>query len=147
MSLPLLVREVMTPNVISVESSSTVRDAAQVMIERGIGSVIVTEAGRPVGIMTERDVLRRVVVKGLDPSKTKVEEVMSSPLVTIRADAYITFKISPWDVAAGILLVEEAGGRVSDFKGNEWKLRKSDLIISNGRLHEKILEIIKKEKI
>jgi len=80
----------MTPNVISVESSSTVRDAAQVMIERGIGSVIVTEAGRPVGIMTERDVLRRVVVKGLDPSKTKVEEVMSSPLVTIRADAYIT---------------------------------------------------------
>jgi len=64
-----------------------------------------------------------------------------------RADAYITFKISPWDVAAGILLVEEAGGRVSDFKGNEWKLKKSDLIISNGKLHEKILEIIKKEKI
>ena len=90
MSLPILVREVMSPSVISVESSATVRDAAQVMIEREIGSVIVTEAGRPVGIMTERDVLRRVVVKGLDPTKTKVGEVMSSPLVTIKADAYIT---------------------------------------------------------
>ena len=90
MSLPILVREVMSPSVISVESSATVRDAAQVMIEREIGSVIVTEAGRPVGIMTERDVLRRVMVKGLDPTKTKVGEVMSSPLVTIKADAYIT---------------------------------------------------------
>jgi CBS domain-containing protein len=89
MSLPLLVREVMTPSVISVEASSSVRDAAQVMIERGVGSVIVMEAGRPVGILTERDVLRRVVVKGLDPVKTKVGEVMSSPLVTVRADAYM----------------------------------------------------------
>jgi malate dehydrogenase (oxaloacetate-decarboxylating) len=87
MSLPLLVREVMTPSVISVEASSSVRDAAQVMIERGVGSVIVMEAGRPVGILTERDVLRRVVVKGLDPVKTKVGEVTSSPLVTVRADA------------------------------------------------------------
>ena len=90
MSLPILVREVMSPSVISVESSATVRDAAQVMIEREIGSVIVTESGRPVGIMTERDVLRRVVVKGLDPTKTRVGEVMSSPLVTVKADAYIT---------------------------------------------------------
>jgi CBS domain-containing protein len=89
MSLPLLVREVMTPSVISVEASSSVRDAAQVMIERGVGSVIVMEAGRPVGILTERDVLRRVVVKGLDPVKTKVGEVMSSPLVTVSADAYM----------------------------------------------------------
>jgi CBS domain-containing protein len=89
MSLPLLVREVMTPSVISVEASSSVRDAAQVMIERGVGSVIVMEAGRPVGILTERDVLRRVVVKGIDPVKTKVGEVMSSPLVTVRADAYM----------------------------------------------------------
>jgi CBS domain-containing protein len=89
MSLPLLVREVMTPSVISVEASSSVRDAAQVMVERGVGSVIVMEAGRPVGILTERDVLRRVVVKGLDPVKTKVGEVMSSPLVTVRADAYM----------------------------------------------------------
>ena len=89
MSLPLLVREVMTPSVISVEPSSSVRDAAQVMVERGVGSVVVMEAGRPVGILTERDILKRVVVRGLDPVKTRVGEVMSSPLVTVSADAYI----------------------------------------------------------
>ncbi len=60
-----------------------------------------------------------------------------------RADAYITFKIPPWDVAAGILLVKEAGGSISDFKGNEWKLRKTDLIVSNGKIHEKILKLVK----
>lgn len=41
------------------------------------------------GIVTERDLLRRVIVPGLDPSKTRVKEVMSSPLVTVKADAYI----------------------------------------------------------
>lgn len=90
MSLPIFVREIMTPSVISVEGSSTVSEAAKVMVEREVGSVIVTEAGRPVGILTERDVLKRVVMRGLDPSKTKVKEVMSSPLVTVSADAYIT---------------------------------------------------------
>lgn len=89
MSLPVLVREVMSPSVISVEASSTVRDAARVMVERDVGSVIVTEEGRPVGILTERDIMRRVVVRGLDPSKTKVREVMSSPLITVEANDYI----------------------------------------------------------
>jgi len=64
-----------------------------------------------------------------------------------RADAYITFKIRPWDVAAGILLVEEAGGKVSDFKGKEWELKVLDLVVSNGLLHKKILEIVKEKKI
>ncbi|MCX8205093.1 MAG: CBS domain-containing protein [Candidatus Nezhaarchaeota archaeon] len=89
MSLPILVREIMSPSIVSVEGASTVRDAAQLMVEREVGSVIVTEAGRPVGILTERDVLRRVVMRGLDPSKVKVREVMSSPLITVKADAYI----------------------------------------------------------
>lgn len=59
-----------------------------------------------------------------------------------RADAYISFKVFPWDVAAGILLVEEAGGKISNFKGREWKLRKTDLIVSNGRLHEKLIKLV-----
>lgn len=89
MSLPVFVREIMTPSIISVEGSSTVSEAAKVMVEREVGSVIVTEGNRPVGILTERDILKRVVVRGLDPLKTKVREVMSSPLVTVSTDAYI----------------------------------------------------------
>ncbi len=89
MSLPVLVREIMTPTIISVDAEATVKEAAEVMIQKGIGSVVVVEQGKPVGIVTERDLLKRVVAKALDPSKTKVKEVMSSPLITIKPDTYI----------------------------------------------------------
>jgi myo-inositol-1(or 4)-monophosphatase len=57
-----------------------------------------------------------------------------------RVEAYYTTDIDPWDVAAGVLLVEEAGGRVTDFKGNPWQPERSDLIFSNGRVHRALLE-------
>jgi myo-inositol-1(or 4)-monophosphatase len=59
-----------------------------------------------------------------------------------RAEAYVTEKIDPWDVAAGVLFVREAGGRVTDFKGGEWAPRRSDLVFSNGRVHDKILMLV-----
>ena len=60
-----------------------------------------------------------------------------------RADAYITTKIYPWDIASAVLLVEEAGGKVTNFQGEEWNLKQSDLILSNGKIHNKILSRIK----
>ncbi|GAB6274345.1 MAG: inositol monophosphatase family protein [Peptococcaceae bacterium] len=59
-----------------------------------------------------------------------------------RGDAYYTTKIEPWDVAAGVLLVQEAGGKVSDFQGNPWKPITSDLLFSNGKVHQNILNLI-----
>ncbi len=56
-----------------------------------------------------------------------------------RADAFITLNISPWDVAAGVICVQEAGGSVTDLEGNPWQLDKSDLLMSNGLLHDAIL--------
>lgn len=56
-----------------------------------------------------------------------------------RVDGFTTLNISPWDVAAGVLAVQEAGGRVSDFQGNPWKLDKTDLLVSNGLVHDDIL--------
>jgi len=60
-----------------------------------------------------------------------------------RGDAYVTTKIEPWDVAAGVLLVREAGGKVTDFRGGAWKTERSDLVFSNGRVHESILELVR----
>ena len=58
-----------------------------------------------------------------------------------RADAYFEFKLNPWDVAAGWLLVEEAGGKVTDFSGKPLSLEKPDeTVATNGRLHPKILK-------
>jgi myo-inositol-1(or 4)-monophosphatase len=59
-----------------------------------------------------------------------------------RVDAFTTLRISPWDVAAGVLCVEEAGGLVTDFDGKPWALDKSDLIVSNGTVHDAILKQI-----
>jgi len=59
-----------------------------------------------------------------------------------RVDAFVTLNISPWDIAAGAVCVEEAGGVVSDFNGKPWDLSKSDVCMSNGKLHESILRKI-----
>ena len=59
-----------------------------------------------------------------------------------RGEAYYTTEIEPWDVAAGVLLVQEAGGKVSDFQGNPWKPVISDLLFSNGKVHQHILNLI-----
>jgi myo-inositol-1(or 4)-monophosphatase len=56
-----------------------------------------------------------------------------------RVDAFVTLNISPWDIAAGAVCVLEAGGLVTDFDGNLWTLGKSDVCMSNGRLHDSIL--------
>ena len=59
-----------------------------------------------------------------------------------RGEAYFTTKIEPWDVAPGVLLVTEAGGKVTDFKGNPWEQNRGDFIFSNGKIHATILELL-----
>lgn len=56
-----------------------------------------------------------------------------------RVDAFTTLNISPWDVAAGVLCAEEAGGRVTDFNGDPWNLQKTDMLVSNGHVHDAVL--------
>lgn len=61
-------------------------------------------------------------------------------VATGRVDSFVTLNISPWDIAAGALCVEEAGGRVTDFDGNPWNMDRSDVCMSNGIIHDTILE-------
>jgi myo-inositol-1(or 4)-monophosphatase len=56
-------------------------------------------------------------------------------------DGFWEFWLNPWDIAAGMLLIEEAGGRTSDMKGNPAELRAEDLLASNGHLHGQVLEL------
>jgi myo-inositol-1(or 4)-monophosphatase len=55
-----------------------------------------------------------------------------------RLEAFWEFKLNPWDTAAGILLVEEAGGKVSDFAGGTFKLDSQETLASNGLIHEEL---------
>jgi myo-inositol-1(or 4)-monophosphatase len=56
-----------------------------------------------------------------------------------RMDAFWEFKLNPWDTAAGILLVEEAGGRVTDFSGGPFRLDSREILASNGLIHAELL--------
>ena len=59
-----------------------------------------------------------------------------------RLDGYWELKLHPWDVAAGSLIVQEAGGTVSDFTGSRFSIRDKEIVASNGRIHGLMLEIL-----
>lgn len=67
----------------TVHSKEVVEDAAKVMELNLVGSLLVKDEEKYVGVITERDILRKVVAKGLNAGSTKVKEVMSSPILTI----------------------------------------------------------------
>lgn len=61
-----------------------------------------------------------------------------------RAEGYTTTAIEPWDIAAGVILVEEAGGKMTTFQGKPWQPISSDLIFSNSKIHQKLINLVKK---
>lgn len=60
-----------------------------------------------------------------------------------RFDGFWELKLKPWDVAAGALIVEEAGGRVTTFDGGPFTIYSENIVASNGRIHEEMLEVLK----
>ncbi len=82
-SLSLKVEDVMIREVITIDEESSVREAAEVMNKFEIGCLIAIRKGKAVGIITERDLLKRVVAEAKDVNKTKVKDIMSSPLVVV----------------------------------------------------------------
>jgi CBS domain-containing protein len=77
----LKVEDVMVESVITVDAESTVMQAVKVMNAHEIGCVVVTRKGRAVGIITERDLLKRVIAKSENAGKMKVKEIMTKPLI------------------------------------------------------------------
>lgn len=88
MKFPSTVADVMN-DIISIDGESLVVDAAKIMIDKEIGSIIVTEEGNPVGIITESDMLARVIVAYRDPKKLLTKKIMTSPLVSIEKNSTI----------------------------------------------------------
>ncbi|MGQ9460879.1 MAG: CBS domain-containing protein [Candidatus Bathyarchaeaceae archaeon] len=82
--MSLNVEDVMVEEVVTVEADATVQEAVDLMNKHEIGCLIVVLKGKPVGIITERDMLKRVLAKSIDPEKTKVSEIMSVPLIVGR---------------------------------------------------------------
>lgn len=83
----MLVRDVMSSPVITTTEEESVEKVAKLMKAQRLGSIIVTDKeDRPIGVITERDLVTRVLSENKLPSDLKAKEVMSSPLVTIKPD-------------------------------------------------------------
>jgi CBS domain-containing protein len=80
------IKDLMTSNPVSCESSTTVVDAAKQMGKEDVGPIPVVENGQLVGIVTDRDIVLRVVAEGRDPSSTTVGEIASKQLETLSPD-------------------------------------------------------------
>ena len=63
-----------------------------------------------------------------------------------RFDGFWELKLKPWDTAAGSLIVQEAGGSISDMTGNNWNISSPGMIASNGLIHQQMLDILKKTR-
>jgi len=85
----VLVREVMSKDVKVVRPDTSVKEIVATMNKFDIGSIIVVQSNRPVGIITERDILRRIVEPCLAPETLRAREVMTSPVISIHSTASI----------------------------------------------------------
>lgn len=83
------VKEIMTEFVQTISTSSSVFEASQMMTKFGMGSLVVTQKGLPVGMITERDIVTKVASKDLNASEVLVEKIMSTPMIFVEPDMII----------------------------------------------------------
>ena len=83
------VKEIMTTQLTSAKISETISRVVEIMVSADVGRVIITDADVPVGIFTEKDVLKRVANKGIDLQETSIREVMTSPIQAVAEETHI----------------------------------------------------------
>jgi CBS domain-containing protein len=87
----MVVKDIMSSPVVTLKEDAPSNKVANIMDENDLGCVIVTNtAGKPVGIITERDLVVRVLAKNLVPNAVEAKEIMTAPLVTIEPEATIS---------------------------------------------------------
>jgi len=111
MSGLMIVRDIMAKNIKTVKPDDTVHAAVLKMNKFDIGSVIVVSSGRPVGIITETNVMQRIVEPRMDPATVWTKDIMSSPLTTIDENAAV-------EEAAKIMAMKRIN-RLPVLKGNK----------------------------
>ncbi len=86
----MLVRDIMAVNVVTMPPDANVLVVAKAMRDMDISSVIVTDEERPLGIITEADIVRRVTAENRDPGETRASEIMSSPIIHVEPGTPLT---------------------------------------------------------
>ncbi len=92
----MLVEEVMTRNIISINSGKTTFDACKQLSRNKVGSLVIMDKNITIGIITERDIIEKVILQNRDPKKTKVTEAMTPNIKTVHA-------LAPLEKAAKVM--------------------------------------------
>jgi signal-transduction protein with cAMP-binding, CBS, and nucleotidyltransferase domain len=81
--------EIATPAIVLIDQSATVYETVDLMNTKSVSAVVVTAAGKPSGIFTERDVLKRVATKEINVRQTPIKQVMTAPVITMPRSALV----------------------------------------------------------
>jgi len=92
--MSLQVKDVMVTNIITIEAWASAKKAAELMNHHDIGCLIVVDGDRPIGIVTERDMLKRVLLRMRDPHRVRISHIMSKPLITSKPETDIRKAVS-----------------------------------------------------
>ena len=87
--MSLKVASAMVKDVVTVDTDATVKKAVEIMNKHEIGCLVVVKGNRLVGILTERDMLKRVLGESRNPEKTKVSEIMTAPVITVSPTTHL----------------------------------------------------------
>ncbi len=90
METEIPVRDIMTRPVITVDSDTKVVKAAGKMLSANVGGLVVTDGDRSIGIITERDLVGKIVATATNPADVKVGDIMSTPLITVPPDVSLS---------------------------------------------------------
>ena len=121
----MIVRDIMAKNIKTVKPDDTVHTAVVKMNKFDIGSVIVVSSGRPVGIITETNVMQRIVEPRMDPATVWTKDIMSSPLTTIDENSAVE--------EAAKIMAEKKINRLPVMKGEKLVglISSSDIVKAN----------------
>ena len=135
----MLVKDLMTKDVVTIEANNTVIDACHRYKEFNVGCLVVMNEKLVVGILTERDIIERVIIDHRNPKRTTVDQIMTRNIKTVHASARIeqaaemmkTYKIKKLPVVlnneiVGILTATDFANIMPDFANNLRKLIKEN---------------------
>ncbi|MCJ7817225.1 MAG: CBS domain-containing protein [Candidatus Thorarchaeota archaeon] len=86
----MFVKDIMAVNVVTMPPDATILDVSKSMSDMDIGSIIIVDKERPVGIITESDIVRRVIAEEKDPKTTSASEIMTSPIIHVEPGMGLT---------------------------------------------------------
>ena len=84
------VESIMERKVMAVDLNANSRDCARAMAKRGVSCAVITQSNSAIGIVTERDLVSKVLAEGVDSKNVLVRDIMSTPLITITPDAFVS---------------------------------------------------------